>query len=245
MKKILFAFVGQTRTFEKTYQNIFDNLIIPYKDTYQFDIIIHTENTDDNYLDTKLKNCYNKHNQLKYIHYEILSRQKHKSYEMFGVRVAKVLELEENNKYDYYIFCRLDVVILNKINLELLLSENKFTSISSLSTRPCNTHTHDWDYIWIADYKSMFTFIYSYLELDNNYKYKSKDIEFKQIYQKLNDLKNRDLNEDEISRLRKECGLDGDTSYMNHFKTVYLVLLNNCKFQFSSMNKIYSNIIRI
>jgi hypothetical protein len=91
----------------------------------------------------------------------------------------------------------------------------------------------------------LFSFIYSYLELDNNYKYKSKDIEFKQIYQKLNDLKNRDLNEDEISRLRKECGLDGDTSYMNHFKTVYLVLLNNCKFQFSSMNKIYSNIIRI
>ena len=27
MKKILFAFVGQTRTFEKTYQNIFDKFV--------------------------------------------------------------------------------------------------------------------------------------------------------------------------------------------------------------------------
>ena len=243
MKQILLAFVGQTRTFEKTYQNIFDNLILPYKDKYKFNIVINTEQNNDKNLDEKLKMIYNKHNQLNYINYETLSRDKYKGYEFFGIRVAKVLE-RETIKYDYYIFCRMDVVLLNPINLDNYINQTKLVSISGRFQRPCDTHTHDWDFIWLSDYKSLMTFMYPYMELSNTYKFKSEDPQFEKIYNQLVNLKNRDLTKQEIIRLRNECGLDGDTSYMGHFKSVMLVLLNDCKFEFSNMNKIYSYIIR-
>lgn len=246
MTKILLAFVGQARTFEKTNQNIFDTIINPYKNKYQFDIVINTEKNNDDKLDDKLKKTYNKFNQLKYIHYETLTRDKYKGPEFFGIRVAKILEIEEknNNKYDYYIFCRLDVVLLNKINLEFLFNKNKLTSISGFYYRPCDTHTHDWDYMWVSDYKSLLTFMYPFMELSNTYKFKSNDKDFEPIYNKLEEIKNRNLTIDEINKMRKECGLDGTTDYINHFKSVLLVLLNDCKFEFSAMYKIFSVIVR-
>jgi hypothetical protein len=246
MKKILLAFVGQSRTFEKTYQNIFDNFLIPYKDTYTFDIVINTEKNDDKNLDEKLRTIYNKYNQLKYIHYETLSRDTYHGSMMFGIRISKILEIEEKNKnkYDFYIFCRLDAVLLNPINLDNFINKTKLVSISGYNERPCDTHTHDWDFIWLSDYKSLLTFMYPYMELSNKYKFKSNDTDFESIYARLDEIKNRNLTIEEIKKIKLDCGLDGDTSYINHFKSVYLVLLNNCKFEFTNMYKLYSYIIR-
>jgi len=260
MKKLLFGFIGQYRNFELTSNNIFDNIIIPNKDTYDIDIVINTDlennntpgnnlkyNTyDKTILEEKLYKVFNRYNQLKYIYYFNYNRDLVKPpHELFGLRISQILQNEDANdrKYDYYIFCRMDVNIDTKIIISDYIQNNKLFIISGNFVRSCDTHNRDWDFIWISDYKSLMIFMYPYTHYNSFYKY--KNTEFTLIYDDFDKLLNRELLEYEVNLIRKEGTLDGSIcNKNNYFKGVYLLLLNDCKFEFSAKYNIFSRIIR-
>lgn len=253
-KTVLLSFVGQYRTFEKTADNIFNNIIIPNKDDYNINIVINTEientntngnkllkhhNYDQNTLIEKLANTYNRFNQLQYIYFSSFEKfVVNPPCDLFGIRIAQILEIEQNknNVYDYYIFCRLDVIINKPIRLDEYFKDDKLLIISGNFYRKCDTYHRDWNFIWLGTHKSLFTFMYPYA----NYKIKNND--FINIYNSYDELIKRNLTTEEIQYIREKGGLDGDIS--DYFKGVHLVLTNNCKFEFSEKYGIYSGIIR-
>lgn len=125
---IYLGLYGCYRTFEKTYNNLFINLIENNKN-FNFDIYINTEyeigiqsgriNNQTEYykyskeeLDIILKKCYKPH--LKNITYKTL-----KTINNFP-RVSDLINECKNNKkmYDLYIFIRLDCLLSYKIDLD-------------------------------------------------------------------------------------------------------------------------------
>jgi len=259
-KKLLFGLVGQYRTFEKTYANIYENLIKPNEDDFEITIVINTDlscnNTEvhgnnlcnKNILEkTELEaKLFNLIKNVKYIYYFNYSRDLVKPpHEMFGLRISQLLKEEDkqNNIYDNYIFCRLDVIISSKIKVKEL-DKNLLYIISGNFYRPCNTYCRDWDYIWISDYKSLITFMYGYTEYNNFYKYKSPDEEFKNIFDYYDSIKNKQLNDEEIKIVREKFGFNGTIEWDRYFKTALAMIKNNCLIRFSENDNIYSQIIR-
>jgi hypothetical protein len=260
-KKLLFGFVGQFRTFEQTYANIYENLIQPNEDEFDITLVINTDITNNNtelhgddlcyktilskeILETKLHSLVKN---IKYIYYFNYSRDiVNPPHELFGLRISQILQEEDKNniKYDNYIFCRLDVVINKKIIVSYL-PKNLLYMISGNLYRVCNTYCRDWDYIWISDYKSLMTFMYGYTEYNNFYKYKSPDKNFSKLFDYYDTIKNNKLDENEIQLVREKFGFDGTTDWDRYFKTaLFLMLKNDCSIKFSEVDDVYSQIIR-
>lgn len=172
MKSCLLMFYGLPRTFSECSKNINKNLIDNNKENCAFTIIISTDitgkehdkwngkrnskNYDRDILETKLHNVYKNIKNILYLpgplyHYSPFGS---KSPTIMYERLAQLLTYERNNKYDYYVFSRMDIKLVQPIKLSDY--NNKFSMI----TRGPNIggggmfYIRDWDYMWIGCEKS-------------------------------------------------------------------------------------------
>jgi hypothetical protein len=137
-KKCLLIFYGLPRTFEKTSENIYKNLIKP-NDNYNFTIIINTSSVEHTTID-KLNNIY----KCKTILLEDYEKQNNPPH----ARLLSPLQQETVNKYDMYVYSRMDVVL----NKEVYLDDytNSLCIIEGPDIRSDIFHHRDWDYMWIG-----------------------------------------------------------------------------------------------
>lgn len=238
MKKCLISFVGLCRTFEKTADNIFNNIIIPNINNYNFDIVLNTDYICENKED-QLFSIYNRYKQVKKINYSTLCGSTNGSfYEQFSN-----LFLESENVYDIYIILRFDVIISKIINLNDY--NDTLSIISGNFIRPCLFHNRDWDYIWISSRKPLYLFLPIFLSYDRNLSNKFKRIKEYENEFLLYDskVKNCQLDQSIINEIYKKTNISG-YYYNIGFSAIYILLLNNCKFILSEKYGIYSSIIR-
>ena len=198
MKEVLISFVGLSRTFKKTYKNIYDNLIKPNKETHNFNIILNTDykngnttrrdyfeknnknyikpyeeyyNTEEDFIND-LKNTYKNIKEI-YINNSPCKEKCH-CWTFFYKRTIDILELEyqKNNIYDIYIVLRFDIVIDNIINLSLL-DKNNIYCIPRPLVRNAYFHNKDILDILIIGYCNPFMLfvhsIFSVLNLTNKF----------------------------------------------------------------------------
>lgn len=106
ISKILLGIVGQYRTFEKTYSNIYENLINANPE-YQFDIILNTDFENKDVID-----YFNKEKQ--YINYDIENLNK-KLNNCYGKNLIKVINYnvsEEDKKMEHLKFLKKELILL-------------------------------------------------------------------------------------------------------------------------------------
>ena len=156
--KIYLGLFGCYRTFEKTYKNLFDNLI-DNNPKCSFDIHINTETipkyvhekwgneTKKYYTEDKLNILFQKHykSHLKKITYYTLEKGF-----PFYVRIKNLIkDIENREKYDLYFFMRIDCIFLKKIDLYNYinkLDKNMVKLICRDITYPGRfDHNRDWD----------------------------------------------------------------------------------------------------
>ena len=178
MEKVCLMITGQMRTYEKCFNNILENLILSNSD-YEFHIYIlteyygknggtpknryinQTENIDE--FENNIKKTYGK-----YIKSLVIENDSNKivypSYlNNYGPWVALYknktlyeMTIENINNYDIFIRMRPDVVLTNKINLQLLNNNNNIHIISGNLTRTNSwLHNRDWDHMCISDKQGM------------------------------------------------------------------------------------------
>jgi hypothetical protein len=166
--KCLLAISGQYRTFEKTHQNILDNVINCNPD-YEFEIILNTdlenrniftydgkfnftgENFERKELESRLENCYGKY--LKHIiYYNIIEEDRSiPGSELFFKRNSLVINyIEKNNlSYDRIICIRFDIEISLPVNLNI---KNKLIFICGEQRNTHRIdHVSDWDLCFLTD----------------------------------------------------------------------------------------------
>ncbi len=186
-KKVLIGLYGLTRTFKQTSSLLFERIINPNKDSYDFDIYINTDfdagvltcgradnsngtschkysNLDDLYAD--LNAYYNKENQLK----EIIIYNKENTflihpYFLIVKRIQQILKKAyDNNKvYDIYINMRMDSVITNILDLNSV--SNDFVLTCGNFTRNYFLHNRDILDIFYGNYKPYMFWFYSLIKL--------------------------------------------------------------------------------
>lgn len=251
MNKVLIGFVGLYRNFKETSTNILLNLIQPNMEKYLFSIIINTDfscittnkrknisesiysNLED--LEKDLYNSYNKYNQIKYIMIDNCNFREIPA-DPFLFRINKIIEKEKNEDYDFYIFIRMDVEINKNINLDNY--NNKFSIITPNVQRECIFHNRDWDFMWISDKKSFFSWIYYYSIFYKKYYNNNSMVS----YNLNNTLIIDDLSMENIELIYKYSKLKG--SYCKElFIAVYCLYLNNCIFELSENIDLYSKLI--
>jgi hypothetical protein len=271
-KKLLIGFVGLYRTFEKTFENIFSKFICPNMDEFDISIIINTDYNctatsswvqrggeidqyykynDHEVIENKLKMAYGKYGQLKEIIWYSYKEKKIGTLDPYAMRISQILKNEEknNNKYDYYAFLRMDIIISKPIIIKNILKENSMICIAGSKYRKCHTFNRDWDFMHIGDYKSIMTFIYPLTTYPSHqtckqFIYKSNDSDFENIYAEYDKIVNLELTPEQIEYIKTNGGLDGDTSCLDYYKIVYMVLLNKCKFLYSENYGILAMLIR-
>lgn len=227
MKKCLLMFFGLPRTFEECSKNINKNLIYYNKEACEFTIIISTDidgkehdkwngkknNTkyDRNILENKLHSVYKNIKNILYLsgplyHYSPFGS---KSPVIMYERLAQLLTHEKCNNYDYYVFSRMDIKLIQPIKLSDF--DNKFSMI----TRGPNIggggmfYIRDWDYMWIGCAKSFNLWCINMLKYGHTMK---SNKESKTSYLELlddnkylsNNIKN--YNDISIEHIQKNCG---------------------------------------
>ena len=186
-KRVLIGLFGLSRTFKTTSKLLFEKIINPNIDRFDFDIVINTDfdsnvstiNRPDNkgatskykydnvdVLRSELTEYYNIHNQLKDI--IIYNKETHFIvYPFFVVykRIQQILKnrFDKNEKYDIYIMLRLDIIIdkvlfLNDVNNEMVLGSRD-------DIRPCWLHDRDiMDGFLYGNYLPFMYWIYSIIK---------------------------------------------------------------------------------
>lgn len=271
-KTLLIGFVGLYRTFEKTYENIFSKFICPNMDDFDISIIINTDYdctstsswiqrggeidhlykySDRDEIEKKIRLVYGKFNQLKDIIWYSYKQKKIGTLDPYAMRISQILKNEDikGNKYDYYAFLRMDIIVSKPIIINNILKENSIICIAGSKYRKCHTFNRDWDFMHIGDYKSIMTFIYPLTTYPRDqtckqFIYKSNDPDFLKIYDEYDKIFNLNLTQEQIEYIKKNAGLDGDTSCTDYYKIVYMILLNGCKFLYSENIGILAMIIR-
>jgi hypothetical protein len=167
--KILLSICGQYRTFEKTFSNIYENLI-NYNKNCEFDIILNTDESnvdtmvyykkpkykkyhyDKETLDEKFKICYGK-NLKKIIYYNVSEDDIKAGCVIFQKRCHQIVNyvIENNLLYDMYIFIRFDVIFSCPINLQNYLDKNLSFICSNTKKDGRLDHNRDWDYCLISN----------------------------------------------------------------------------------------------
>jgi len=205
-KKALIIFYGYTRTIQKTYENIYENLINNNKN-YEFTIIVNTSTEyKDNLwkcknkkeIEEEIKKCYN----VKNIFFEDYNDG---TYDLKQIgnkypyrRFIKPLENEINNNYDIMIGLRFDIVLNNKIILDDY--HNNFCIVTGNFIRGGDCfHNKDWDYMFIGCPKAFKLFFYNIIKhyfnitIKDNYEHpiidiisSIEDIKYKNVVNKLN-----------------------------------------------------------
>lgn len=179
-KRVLIGLFGLSRTFKKTSDLLFERIINPNSNEFEFDIVINTDfesnvltaNRPDNIgpiskckynnvdiLREELTTSYNRNGQLKDI--IIYNRETHFLVFPFFVvykRIQQILKnrFDNNDKYDIYIMLRLDVIIDNILYLNDV--ENEMILMSGWLQR--DFYIHDRDVMDIALYGNREPFMY-------------------------------------------------------------------------------------
>lgn len=185
-KTCLIGIVGLYRTFERTSNNIYTNIIKENPD-YNFTIIVNTELENDdlikkrdknyekiiyskNVLEKKLKEKYGKFGNLKITYF---SNKGVFKADLFKKRANKVIDME-SKKYDMCIFIRPDLIINKPINIDNYNHEQKIYTIpSSNDSLTRFDHTNDFDLMLIGKFK----LISKYFKHKSNLKIlKKKDV---------------------------------------------------------------------
>lgn len=157
--KIYLGLFGLYRTFEKTYKNLFSNLI-DNNPNCSFDIHINTEtntkytkSTKKYYTENELNILFQKYykSHLKKINYSTPKKGTRASGHMYS-RVKFLINEQYNNdneKYDLYFFMRIDCIFLKKLDLYNYankLDKNMVKMICSAHRRSESfDHDRDWD----------------------------------------------------------------------------------------------------
>lgn len=156
--KIYLGLFGCYRTFEKTYENLFSNLI-HNNPTCSFDIHINTETipkyvhkkwgneTKKYYTEDELNILFQKHYKS---HLKKITYYTHEKGFPFYERIKRLIsEHNDNEKYDLYFFMRIDCIFLKKLDLYNYankLDKNMVKLIcSDIVFRKRFDHDRDWD----------------------------------------------------------------------------------------------------
>jgi hypothetical protein len=205
-KKCLIGLYGMPRTFKVTSKLLFERLIEPNKDKYEFDIIIDTDfnnvglacqrpDTDSTgissykYKDIEsLKNdlneSYNKYDQLK----DILIYNHDNTYPIMSwclvfKRIQNILlKAYENKKlYDKYVMYRIDTVLDKNLYLEDI--NNEIFLVTANWKRPAFFHDRDLiDQVMCGNYKPFMYWVISIINLFDSLV--SKNIDLQSFYSK-------------------------------------------------------------
>lgn len=256
---------GQMRSFKKTTDNFFENIIENNMNNYVFDIFICTQNENqsanydvnkynykyksDEDMKCEINKYYNKYNQVKEISILNLTKGQFSNSHRLN-NLINIIGI--NNTYDRIIYIRPDITINKKINVDDYA--NKFSIIPSLykHTPTCFFHDRDWDFIWIGDNKSFKLWSYPYLKCrryDNDIKF---NIDKCNLTFDQNIFDNDLINDIDFNNMNKKYKLTGNSihnknsSIMNvwHFyiKIIKHMEMNNSNFSFNE--SIYANIVR-
>ena len=244
--KILLGIVGQYRTFEKTYQNIYE-MLIDNNPEHSFDIIINTDFNNKNISTTNKKNlniinyskeelikrlnfCYGK-NLIDVINYEHLDENTGATM-LFRKRISIICN-DLNNNYDLYIFLRFDIILKNKINIEKYYN-NSFNFICGDKTNNNRKdHNRDWDFCIIFNKVEYF----NYFNFYKNSKYIS--IEDINMVELIKFLKKANLKSKYIDLINTE---NIDSWVKNFWCNLYNMSLNGCAINFDNEN--FTSLVR-
>lgn len=263
MKQCLLMFFGLPRTFEKCSKNINEYLINYNKEECEFTIIISTDIYgkehdkwigkrtptiwDKSILESKFHDNYKNIKNILYLTGPLYHYGPGKSPTILYERLSQLLISEKSNRYDYYIYSRMDIKLLQPIKLSDY--NNKF----SIITRGPNIggggmfYIRDWDYMWIGCEKSfnlwcinMLKYGYtcktnkdSYSELTQNNNYICEEVE------NFNDI----TKEDFIKNAKKYNAVLGKSRNLTDIERYYycyvrlfhklinLLEENNCSFE--------------
>ena len=171
----LIGLFGLSRTFQKTSKLLFEKIIDPNKDKYDFDIIINTDlnckgctygRSDTNlgiskykyenveYFINDLNSSYNKYNQLKDItFYNYDNTIPIFSWCLVYKRIQLILQnaFQNGKVYDIYIMLRMDIVLNNILNLDDI--KNELLIITGDVVRSSIFHNRDTDHVICGNYK--------------------------------------------------------------------------------------------
>lgn len=174
-KRVLIGLFGLYRTFKRTADLLFEHVILPNSNDFEFDIIINTDyecspltanrpisnNTYESVdqLREDLTAVYNRNGQLK----DIIIYNKETNFVVFPwivvyKRIQQILKnrFDNNDTYDICIMMRLDIIISSVLNLNEVNNEVVF--ISGSFTR--QGYLHDRDVFDAALYGSFDAFVY-------------------------------------------------------------------------------------
>jgi len=267
MKRCLLMFFGLPRTIANCSGNINKNLIDENKEDCEFTIIISTDldgreqpkwdgkrkstKYEQSILETKLHTLYHNIKAILYLsgpsfHYSPFGG---KSITIVYERLAQLLTHEKNNTYDYYVFSRTDIKLLQPIRL------NDYNNKFSMITRGPNKggggqfYVRDWDYMWIGCEKAFKLWCINMLKYGN---IMTSNKETKISYEDLldnnkyiyNDVaKHNDISEEDILKNVSKYGAELGpkprnvaeryfTSYVKLFHRLMMLLEeHNCTFE--------------
>jgi hypothetical protein len=204
-KKCLIGLYGLSRTFKETSKLLFERVIEPNNDKYDFDIIINTDfnnlgmtcnrfdtisgisthkYNDVECLKNDLKKTYNKYNQLKdIIIYNYNNNLPILSWCLVYKRIQEILlkAFKINNVYDKYIMYRIDTVLDKKLYLDDI--NNEILLITANFTRNAFLHNRDvMDLVMCGTYKPFMYWVINIINLFDSLI--SKNADFKSFYSK-------------------------------------------------------------
>jgi len=211
MKTCLCIFTGLTRTFEKTYQNILENLILINEKEYKFVFIVNTENLSPNmelFLKSKLN--INNHKLKNIINYSCDKTIIKTSLHIYFLRLYYTLKQEQNEHYDMYVNLRFDLLINKPIYFNKYI--NTFNIITGEQIIKNNFHNKDWDLMWLGNSDCYKTFVYLLLNklLKSWYNMEIQKLEDKCVYWKIDE--NKLLTDYDIENIRDKTGLKLDNT---------------------------------
>ena len=183
--KCLIGLYGLHRTFKESSKHLFEKIIDPNKDKYDFDIIINTDfngrccgpmrpditktgvskykyHTEKSLLND-LYIYYNKYDQLReVIIYNYDNTTIMRSWWLVYKRIQSILikAFQSKKKYDIYIMHRIDAVLDKVLYLDDI--KNELLLITSISTRPAYLHNRDMmDLVMCGNFKPFMSWNYN------------------------------------------------------------------------------------
>ena len=173
-KRVLLGFVGKYRTFEKTFDNIRQNLIVPNSYKYEFDIYVNTDlinkeihdpwnkpKNPTNYSQDVLENKFNE------LYGSMLQKITYYNNEDFYAsggllylkRISLIIQsIPDDTNYDIFFFIRFDGILSKKLLFENITYHPYYRGFLYIV---CNEelgddridHNHDWDFCVFSNNK--------------------------------------------------------------------------------------------
>jgi len=199
MKTVLCIFYGLPRSFERTFENIQQNLLFNNSKDFVFKFLVNTECNKNELQIIKQKLNINDDNIILYN-----CKNKKESNHMYLTRIYQSLKKEENNLYDIYINLRFDIILSKPIDLHNYL--DKHCIITGDHKRPCCFHNRDWDLMCIGNNYSYKLYMYPIINISLT-KYYNENIEMLKDNSIDVNICNFDISNEDIVKINTLCGL--------------------------------------